>query len=473
VKTPLIRPTTLWKALAPLLALGTAVLHAADPVKSAFFPNTEIKNAGASVVVDALGGTHMAYRHYVPLADQPRAVYLYCPPDHDCSAAGSWSSVALGDSVTRVQLAVNAAGQPRMLLRTASQQPGLDSEYHFAACDAGCTDPSGWTVTLVRTNYGTTIFELNDDILPHRSFALDPQGRPRFVYVDRNYPAEPDHIGSFYVWCDAECTLADNWREVRITETTEYDSEPAMGVSLAFTRDGQPRILANVIALAQNENTNGIFYLWCDLDCGAAGSWQRTLLVPRGYGQNPSWDLELDQNDRPRAAIYFGSFDDGGGNFLIYVWCDENCSLADSWFYNDPGLGARNGLHPDLELTINGSPRIAYMHGNTSGLGYLSCDVNCESDDPQWRATVIETAQDLATEWPVPRPSGCDAGLWSTQSPMLALDAAGNARVAYDARYDTRCWYDDPADNQPPYTRFEALWRAVRGVAFPHGYRGL
>lgn len=50
---------------------------------------------------------------------------------------------------------------------------------------------------------------------------------------------------------------------------------------------------------------------------------------------------------------------------------------------------------------------------------------------------------------------------------MLALDPAGNPRVAYDAKYDTRCWYDDPNDNLPPYLQFWQLRHAVRVMIFP------
>ena len=65
------------------------------------------------------------------------------------------------------------------------------------------------------------------------------------------------------------------------------------------------------------------------------------------------------------------------------------------------------------------------------------------------------------------RPPHCDAGLWSSLAPVLSIDTGGHPRVAYDAVYNTRCWYDDPNDGQPPYLVFHQLWHSVRGVIFP------
>jgi len=105
-----------------------------------------------------------------------------------CASPDHWQGTEIGDRVTEVQLAVDAAGQPRMLMRVASEQRDFEYEYHYAECNAGCQSPSSWKTVIVRGTYGTSIFDLYDDTSPQRYFALDPQGRPRFVYIDRNYP---------------------------------------------------------------------------------------------------------------------------------------------------------------------------------------------------------------------------------------------------------------------------------------------
>ena len=422
------------------------------------------KNATAAVAVDGSGGMHMASVDHVPLVDNPQATYRYCSAGKGCAAPDQWSAASIGSRVTEVQLAVNAAGQPRMLLRVASEQRGLEHEYHYAECDADCSNPASWTTVMVRGTYGTSTFDINDDTSPQRYFALDPQGRPRFVHIDRNYPIEPDHMGSYYVWCDAGCTDQRNWHETLFTDSTPYDFEPVTYPSLTFTRSGGPRIVANLYVLNSKKEENGVYYFACDNDCGRRERWQRVYLVPRGQETNPSWDIELDGQDRPRVAYYMGSLENGGEH-LFYLWCDSECLNAENWYYNDPGLESRSGRHPDLELTAHGKPRIAFMYRNSGGLGYLWCDQDCESDTAQWNGAAVETAETLDSAYPQPLPASCDAGLWSTLTPVLALDPAGDPLIAYDAKYDTRCWYQDstrPAD--PPSYRFTQLWRAVRGV---------
>lgn len=77
------------------------------------------------------------------------------------------------------------------------------------------------------------------------------------------------------------------------------------------------------------------------------------------------------------------------------------------------------------------------------------------------------TASTLATEYPVPLPLTCDAGLWTTMTPVLSLDGAGTAFLAYDAEYDTRCWYQDPNGSDPPEYRFSSFGERS-GVSFAH-----
>ena len=444
--------------IAAVMIGAPAALHG-----QGFFAEAVKKNATAAVAVDGSGGMHMAYIDYVPLIDNPQATYSYCSAGKGCASPDQWSRTAIGRRVTEVQLAVNSAGQPRMLLRIASEQRSLEHEYHYAECNADCTNSSSWKSVMVRATYGTSTFDVTDDLSPQRYFALDPQGRPRFVHIDRNYPIEPDHMGSYYVWCDANCTDQRNWQETLITDTTPYDFEPVGYPALAFTRSGGPRIIANLYTLSAKKEQNGLYYFSCDTGCGRRENWKRVYLVPRGQETNPSWDLELDGQDRPRVAFYIGSLENGGEN-LFYLWCDTDCLNSDNWFYNDPGLGARSGRHPDLELTPDGKPRIAFMHRNSGGLGYLWCDRNCETDSPEWKGAALETTTTLDSEYPVPRPSSCDAGLWSTLTPVLALDSTGDPFIAYDARYDTRCWYQDPTRTDPPSYRFTQLWSAVRGV---------
>jgi hypothetical protein len=125
----------------PLAQNGQTGTTPPPPVrKGAFFLNKQIKNNSADVAVDALGGMHAAYAHFVPLAEHPKAVYTFCGAGESaCANPSAWQSVALGDNVEEVQLALTAAGKPRMLIVSVADNLGRD--HSFAACDQRYSRP--------------------------------------------------------------------------------------------------------------------------------------------------------------------------------------------------------------------------------------------------------------------------------------------------------------------------------------------
>jgi hypothetical protein len=317
---------------------------------------------------------------------------------------------------------------------------------------------------------GTAIFDTSDYTQPQRSFALDQQGRPRFVYFDRNYAIEPDHYGVYYVSCDADCTTQANWQQARISRELkgEYvlDYEVFKYPSLAFTKAGQPRIVADVIPLAENgERAQAIYYLACDADCDNESNWGRVKLAERESGPTPTWDIAIDANDRPHVAFYQGDNTAGSGERLHYLSCAANCLDAASWRDANLGLPQEDGVGADIALDAQGRPRIAYVKGSVSDLGYSWCNNDCAAAN-NWQHIVVETGEALEQQYPVARPVTCDAGFWEMKAPVLALDSAGSPRIAYDAAYQARCLYDDPTDTAPPYHRFHQVWHSVRATFF-------
>jgi hypothetical protein len=438
----------------------------------AFFVEPNTKTGSASVAVDAQGGVHLAYAYYLPDAEHPAAVYLYCPPTSDCADFASWNGVSMGDYVNEVQLALTPAGQPRLLFRATSGVYTNGNDFFYAACDQTCLDPARWSYVHVLSN-SAAVFEINDRITPQRSFALDPLGRPRFVYQDYNYGIDPDHLGAYYVYCDVDCANpapgAAQWFETRISqeinEPFNIRYEVFERASLTFTRQGQPRLVANITPIDQNQQ--GVYYVECDAACDEPASWARVRLYDRGSGPEATWDVELDGSDRPRLAFYEAAQLGGAGDLLHYAWCNNNCLTAAAWQRGGLSLGTLNGQGADLQLTSQGQPRLAFVNQGGSSLGYAWCDANCESAQAQWHATVLETAATLGQQYPVALPPHCQAGLWDSFAPVLALDPAGHPRVAYDSKYEAYCLYDDPNDGQPPYYRFEQVWHVVRTVLTP------
>lgn len=442
--------------------------------KGALYLSKAIKTASASSEVDAAGGMHAAFVHFVPLADHPAAVYGVCSPGGDrCGSAANWQFVQLTDRAEEVQLALTPAGQPRLLIVGDSVLYPGGKDYIYAACDLGCTSAANWATERVFSSDGTAIFDVSDQHEPQHYFALDPQGRPRFVYQDRNYGIEPDHYGAFYAYCDAGCTDANNWQQTQvgrwIVGTGNY--EIFHNTSLTFTSDGRPRLTANVLAMNEDgsEAPSGLYYYGCDANCDQTSGWQRLFLIPSGGGSypNPSWDIELDANNRPRIVAFTG---DGLtpnelNHRLLYLWCNSNCFSGDGWYFAPIGTQG-DGESADLEIDAQGHPRTVWV-SDDGEIGYAACDVGCESDNGQWRVKTLETAAAMEQANPQAIPANCDQALWQAIAPTLALDSAGNPRIAYDVQVDARCYYADPNDPQNPTYHFERVWNGVRWLFVP------
>jgi hypothetical protein len=294
-----------------------------------------------------------------------------------CDKETSWSGVGLGEQVNEIQLQLTPTGQPRVIFRAASQNRPNGNDYFYAACDQSCTDPNQWTVIYLTSSSGLGVIDLGkDDGLPQRYFALDPQGRPRFVYID----GITDHLGTYYAFCDDQCTDPANWFETRINKDNgnqgPFRYEKFSYLALAFTPNGQPRIVADGVSL---QDEFYIYYLACDGGCEATNSWYSVPLMERGSGVDVSYDIALDGQGRPRVALYQGALLGGQGERLFYAWCNSGCDNDGNWQGSDLGLAQKDGQGPDLVLDSAGRPRLAYGLYNAGGLGYSWCDANCET----------------------------------------------------------------------------------------------
>ena len=323
-------------------------------------------------------------------------------------------------------------------------------------------------MTQVATARGTSIVDFTDDDLPQRYFALDHLGRPRFVYNDRDTFREPDHLGTFYAYCDSDCSDAANWLEVRLGQDNgnewNYRYEKFSYPALTFSATGQPRVVAEGYSM---QDESALYYVACDAECGNRDSWQSAPLYPRGSGVKVSYDIALNAAGQPRIAYYDGAQLQGKGDRLAYLWCNNACTDAAAWARHELGLPSGEGQGPDLELDSDGRPHIAYALYNAGGVGYGWCASNCESAAGEWQHQMVETGRDLAAVWPVAYPPHCDGGLWNGLTPTLALDGEGNATIGYDATYHARCWYNVVTREWETFSQFNLVWRAARVVFVP------
>ncbi len=429
-----------------------------------YFEQTR-RTDSASAAIDPRGGMHAAFVDSVSYSEHPAVTYTFCAGSKTaCATSTNWQSVRLSDQVDEVQLALTPSGQPRLLIQTWRSADST-KVFLYGACDANCAQVQSWTLTEAATAWGTAVADVHRTIMPQRFFALDRQGHPRFVYYDRNWFTEPDHLGMFYASCDEECAQTQSWTSTPIGGEQQGANTTFEYPSLTFTSKGQPRVVAHINIHGSDQS--GISYIGCDADCTTGENWRHVVLYERGSGFDVGWDIAVDAQDRPRITFFPGTLAEGRGERLYYIWCNSEtfatCLDVTQWQGTTLGLPARSGKQPDLVIDPQGRPRIAFL--DNGNLGYLSCSAQCEAEQAQWAFKEVETHTAMKQANPKAIPATCNADLWTPLAPVLALDTQGNPHIAYDVLVEAHCQYIDP-DDQKPFSRFERIWRGVRWVSF-------
>jgi hypothetical protein len=320
-------------------------------------------------------------------------------------------------------MALDPAGHPRVMIVGADPTHASLQAYQYAACDASCTNPGNWTLTRI---LGKSDIQVENS----RYFALDPQGRPRFVYWDNNFT---DHKGTYFAYCDAGCATAASWSEVKLS------ADEFVRPSLAFTAAGMAR-LAFYMSVAPDWKQY-VFYAECStVDCTSTSGAQLYEIQTNELANEPGgwFALRLDASDRPRLAVYSGNLASGSTlqpNQLYYLWCDSACATGASWTGYSLGLPTGVGTYVELVLDRQNRPRLAYEY-TVQGLGYAWCTGNCESTSPSWQSMIAEPAAAVDQSDPIPLADGCSISTWFVgKRPSLALDPAGNPRFGHDAEH--------------------------------------
>jgi hypothetical protein len=373
----------------------------------ALFLTKDLPTNSAAIAVDATGRLHSAYATYRNGA----AFYASCASR--CTNPADWASVAFGEDVQEVQLALTPDGKPRLLLRSEYELFG--SLFQYAACDTSCTEPANWTVIALVDNRlpgeTTALFDR-----PQHYFALDPQGRPRFIFTDER--AGLDSYGTFYAYCDNNCSAAKSW--FRVTLDTQVWSD----ISLAFTSNGEPRIAYQRFGNLAIQPS--LYYVECAAIC------ETVELGDLGLYSDIGFVLRIDANDHARMAVRRSRLADGTREGLFYYSCNTGCLQESNWRSLQLSLPETAGLQPDLAFDNQDRPRIAFQAPDTASLGYAWCQSNCE-DAAAWQTRSVEDGRTLDADWYVLPPAGCDTAWVAGLRPVLAIDNAGQLRFAYDA----------------------------------------
>lgn len=462
-QTPAGTPAEQYDAYLPLVVSAGAQPNPGPgpgPVGGGFFGLTDYLSYNAATAVDGQGVVHLAF--YV--SDERSAEPLGQPVFYTSCSAGVaacanpqlWNGIVQMDgAVNEVQIAVTTDGRPRILARVNGSR---GNDYHYWACEAQCSSGDRWAGVFVTEAAGV---ELRNADLPQHSFALDSQGRPRFVYGN-GFGNAHTH-GVYYVACDTDCTDAASWQQT-LLETRQDKTVSADYSALVF--DGvRPRFLTRVTVSGLPER---LAYFACDQVCDDPGSWSSTTVGhPEGQMWD-NWDLALGADGNPRIALYDAPAPNiFVGGELYYGWCAAGCAAPDAPF-DIVHVASGEGMNVDLAVDPQGRTHMVYDAGQRGALGEVWCDAGCTSQGA-WQRRILETSAQLMGEFAPASPLTCDQQerAWLDAIPAVAFSPAGQMVVAYDVKNVATCFFQDPTDpTKPPGTRVERIWWAVRWATF-------
>ncbi len=372
--------------------------------------------ANPSIAVDSQGGIHVAHESFQWFSDDPEPVY-YAHCAGACDSRDDFTAIELeiGDgSASYVNLALDAQGHPRLLWQ-------VEGGFRFAECNVmPCTTRDRWTISpqVIGRLAGTTEGS-------NRMLALDAADRPRFVFTDAT---SGEHSGTYYMFCDSNCTEAAHWEPVKILSIQV--EEP----SLSITSDGLPRL-----AFRRDAEVDArLGYIECSTDCQVAANWYAFLFASPIDASRSSFSLRLTSGGDTRILLYTGAVEEEGEwelEQVYYLSCGEECGLSgNGWDISRlPNLTGATSKDVALALDSQNAPRIAYNGGNgvQSAMRYAWCNESCESNGANWQTMLVDTVDELV-DAPL---ATCENPAWTFGYQVsLALDTDGDPRLVYDAR---------------------------------------
>lgn len=398
-----------------------------------FLPTGEPDNTSAPVVeIDADGGIHAVYPAYAGGS----AYYAYCGAG--CSGSDDVEVVRLptDGTVANAMLALDANGNPRVLLSAYAN-------VYYASCEGNCGDAASWSMGDILKHDG-------EREVTGEAFALDPEGRPRFMmhtyvaYLGIGQGAPETH----YVTCDADCTDAASWSQHWVADQIWQSSH------LRFDAEGTAH-LATVATVEGEDGAASIdmaAYVACTGDCEQGESWLASSLAPAFSSMtdvvdmHPAIAMALTHDGKPRIAMI--AADEAGVRNVVYFACDEACSTS-PWTGTSLSSGDDIGPGIDIALDADDHPRFVYTFDYNIGLAHCEAE-SCELADSPWALEKVELGGEMDPDEIFLYPN-CNVGAWFLHSPSIALDAAGEPRVGYQARDISGGW-SNPDPTMPDCT---------------------
>jgi hypothetical protein len=403
--------------------------------------NSVVPSRLPHIAIDAAGGVHAVYAaNAVDQQGRRPAYYAYC--DANCDSTGRFTAVPLSDGLGDAQIQLTPAGKPRIVL-AAQPNSTATVQHQYWSCDNNCLQPASWAGTAV-VEAGVPFFPSNSE--GTQSFALDAQGRPRFLFQSNAVGSGVALSGTYLASCDSGCSSAGQW------SVNKLDDNEWKNSALAINAQGLPRIAYSIVELI--EPYLPVFnYLECATPDCSAGSSRTPLVVTTTAGtmSTSTFSMRLTTSGAPRIALYAGTGTGGNlaPNRLFYLSCDAaSCTQqVGDWGALDVGLPDAYGEEGvDLALDAQNRPRIA-LHAPVpvDELAYAWCDAQCESNSQGWQSKLLPSAKAAEAEMGLPAQMGCPecippippcpnaywlGGLW----PTMALDRNGNPVIAYEVQ---------------------------------------
>jgi hypothetical protein len=380
-------------------------------------PGGDATNTSApSVEIDANDGIHTVYPAYAIGS----AFYAYCAPG--CTGPDQVKVVQIptDGTVHNAMIALDGSGKPQLLLSSAQR-------IYYASCEGDCTEASSWTSTVILEHGG-------EREVTGEAFALDPQGRPRFMM--HTYKA---YLGigqktpeTFFVQCDADCNAPDAWSVSKIS------SQMWRASSLKYDTEGRAHVamVANVDRTEYSSGKEVGAYAVCEAGCDTEDGWVGTALGPAFESEldavsiKPAISLALTKAGTPRI-IMLGMFEETLKRNLTYFECDSNCT-GQGWIGSIISDHEKLGAGLDLSLDANDHPR--FVHTLDYNIALAFCDeASCAQETSKWDLAKVEYGGEMKPD-EIYLYDNCTVSAWFLHSPSLALTKDGKARVGYQAR---------------------------------------
>jgi len=308
------------------------------------------------------------------------AGFTVTPPGQpDDPTSGSASSTAMWLEFTgeanyrQPSIAVDARGGIHAAYANRDQGP-----VRYAYCPSSCENEASWT----RIDVSSAGEHLGGSY-PFPTLALDPQGRPRVMFV-HGYAG----VGAFtyeYAACDADCTNTASWRVTPLLDVGDLHWPQQSGY-FAIDSQGSAAFALHSYSTSYSAPTM-LRYARCDASCTEAASWGTVDLV-EAYPIAIS--LSFAGPGQPRIAFsrQAGYGDDGTIEAMDYAECDGDCLTASSWRLLDLAQ-VGDGARLSLRVEAGGKARLAAAMGQEGPykdkLAILACDTGCGSDSANWK----------------------------------------------------------------------------------------